>query len=118
MQPALPPCARSGFTFLEAIIALAIAALLVAVSARSLTTVFRADRSADRLLESGLLLRRVSTGQYLGSALENTPEAWPAGWRVETEPVQTGAGAEARHWETARCVSDELSVEIAFRQRE
>ena len=107
---------RSGFTFLEALIALAIAALLVTVSARSLTMVFRADRSADRLLEGGLLLRRVAAIQYLGAEPDSSLEDLSPGWRVDTEPVQTGTETEPLQWKVARCTSGELSLKIAFRQ--
>lgn len=114
MRTFFRPGSRSGFTFLEALIALAVAALLVTVSARSLTMVFRADRSAARLLEAGLLLRRVATSQYLGVDMKAL-EGAPPGWRVEYENVTTGTGDSQAKWTVARCSSEELTSAIAFR---
>ena len=116
MTPAPRPCARSGFTFLETVIALAIASLLVTVAAHSLMTVFRADRTADRLLEGSLLLRRVAAHHYRGSDLAQSPDAWPAGWTLAAETVTSGGGADASNWLMVRCGADALVLEVAFRQ--
>lgn len=114
MKPS-PPSSRVGFTFLEALIALTGAALLVAVSARSMATVFRADRVADQLREASLLLQRVAAEQYLGADLEKPGEEWPANWRMETGTAETGGTDEPQRWETMRCSTTDLSVLIAFR---
>ncbi|HOW97972.1 MAG TPA: prepilin-type N-terminal cleavage/methylation domain-containing protein [Kiritimatiellia bacterium] len=105
---------RAGFTFLEAIIALAVAALLVTVSASSLASVFRADRTAERLFEATLLLRAAAAGEYLGAPLEDLPEAWPAGWQLQAEQVETGK--EPMRWKVLQVLSDEIALASAFRQ--
>lgn len=109
---------RAGFTFVEAIVALLVAALLVNVAARSLATVFQADRSADSFLEAGLLLRRAAAGEYRGAPLEDLPEEWPAGWNLQPEVIRTGSGDESRQWKLTRCMLGGFSAAIAFSQEE
>ncbi|MBP7829270.1 MAG: hypothetical protein KA248_05085 [Kiritimatiellae bacterium] len=107
---------RGGFTFVEIVVALLVAALLVHVAARSLATVFRADRASARLLEGRLLLRQAAAARYLGAVLEDRPEDWPAGWSLQSEEILTGAEPDVWRWKVLRCFTEGLALTAAFRE--
>ncbi|MCX7818591.1 MAG: prepilin-type N-terminal cleavage/methylation domain-containing protein [Kiritimatiellae bacterium] len=99
----LPPrkprrgAARSGFTLVEALVAVAIAAVLAGAAAGALMLVVRLDRQASLTEDLARATRAVATARrWAGSAAWSNGQ--PAGVRAEYRIVRDGSGPDTVEW--------------------
>ena len=94
MKPRTSPAPRSdrrsGFTFIEVMVAIIVAGLLIGVSSVSLITSLRAEQQAAWLRDAVPLIRQVSVRTWIG-AMADEPLAAPE-WEVSRSTSATDNG--------------------------
>lgn len=88
---------RSGFTYLEVLVALGILMALAAAVSVSLTRVIAAEQSILRVQEGALELRRLAAHRFAGDVVE----AYTAAWSAEPVPDDDAPGWEIWRMEAA-----------------
>ena len=110
---------KEGFTFLEVLIALAVAAILVTVACTALVTALRAEQGAGHLREAGLLIGSIQAETWLGDG-DDTPypaEAFP-NWEITASTEDTLTGDEQIEWEVwTLAPRDRPSLRTSFAMR-
>jgi len=78
---------NEGFTFIEVLVALIVAGLLVGVSSVSLITSLRAEQNAAWLRDAVPIIRQITTRTWMGTATEEpvTNPDWDITTTVDTE---------------------------------
>ncbi|MFH0954348.1 MAG: prepilin-type N-terminal cleavage/methylation domain-containing protein [Verrucomicrobiota bacterium] len=116
--------ARNGFTFIEVLVALLMASILVSVACSAIITLLRAEQTADRLREGGFLARQVSAETYLGLVTTGLEVQVDSAWAADSEIVPDDSETEPGLWRvwtlypkdrpslrTAVATREELAVE-------
>jgi prepilin-type N-terminal cleavage/methylation domain-containing protein len=89
---------KSGFTFVEVLIALLVATILVSVACSSLITALKAEQISDWQRDASFLVNQLATETRLG--LESTGVVAQASfdWEINSEDIETGSGPDAIAW--------------------
>lgn len=104
---------QSGFSFLEALVALSAAVLIVSAAGHALSVAFRSEITAGALEEGRRVLWSMAAARY--GEFEAPTNFWAArGWTIETRDTETGRGAQVRRWQVVSCAKDSLELLIAF----
>ncbi len=92
------PLETRGFTLLEVLVALAVAALLFGAVASGVGRALLDERAAQARSEAGLLARTLACREALGRTEDK--DAPPPGWRLARVETRLGEGVTARVWRT------------------
>ena len=84
---------RSGFTLLEAVIALAVVTIVAGVAVQALVTSLRAEQQALHLSETRLAMERVLTATRLEAPASEDPM-----WRRDEREEFTGSATNRTRW--------------------
>ena len=89
---------KSGFTFVEVLIALLVAVILVSVACSSLITSLKAEQTSDWQRDASFLVSQLATEARLG--VESTGVVAQAGtdWEINSDDIEAGSGPEAITW--------------------
>jgi len=111
-SPAPRSDGRAGFTFIEVLIAIVVAGLLIGVSSVSLITSLRAEQQAAWLRDAVPLIRQVSVRTWIG-ALADEPLAAPE-WDVSRSTATTDNGTWVT-WTLSPAQRPSLRIMLAVR---
>ncbi len=89
---------KSGFTFVEVIIALLVTAILVSVACSSLITSLKAEQTANYQRDASLLVNRLATEARMESASTGLVTSAGSEWEITSDDVETGEGPAAISW--------------------
>ena len=98
LPPAPGSASAAAFTLIEAILALAVAALLTAVIASALIGSLRAENSARLQQRAGILLQTVQTGLWLAPEAQPALTNLPPDWDSSVANVEQGEGSNLVFW--------------------
>ena len=87
---------NQGFTFVEVLVALLVAALLVSAASSALITSLAAERTAARMQEATLLVPTIASREYLQPG--ETNGALHADWAVNSDVVETKGASATNTW--------------------
>ncbi len=87
-----------GFTFIEVLFALFIAALLGITAGYTLILALRAEARGRALQEATLIVSSVHAAERMGLTPDDSAAAQPAGWRVEREQADDAATGTEPAW--------------------
>ena len=89
---------KSGFTFLEVLIALLAAILLISATSSSLITSLKAEQVSGYQRDAAFLVNQLATESRLG--LEPTGTVIQAGseWEINSDDMKVGEGPAAIEW--------------------
>ncbi|MFO1490242.1 MAG: prepilin-type N-terminal cleavage/methylation domain-containing protein [Kiritimatiellia bacterium] len=114
---------NSGFTLLEALLALVILLLAVQIAGQSLLSVVRVSRDAALDRQAAVIVRNIASDVWLGGSLDDLPARHTSpGWTLAARPLPTAEedASPAVPW-TLWTLSSEstafLPVELAFTRR-
>ena len=107
---------KDGFTFLEVLIALVIAVVLVGAVCTTLVAALKAEQSAAHLREGALLIPSIQTSNRLGLLDEDEYlAAGFAAWEWSKREEVTGAGESRQTWvRVTASPSDRPSLVVSF----
>ena len=89
---------KSGFTFVEVMIALLAAAILVSVACSSLITSLKAEQISDYQREASFLVNQLATESSLGIQPTGVVARAGTDWEITSDDVETGEGPSATTW--------------------
>ena len=92
------PTSRSGFTFVEVLIALLVAVILVSVACSSLITSLKAEQTSDWQRDASFLISQLSTEARLGIESTGVVTQVRADWEVNSDDIKAGEGPDAIMW--------------------
>jgi Tfp pilus assembly protein PilV len=89
---------KSAFTFVEVLIALLVAVILVSVACSSLITSLKAEQVSDWQRDASFLVNHLATEARLG--IESTGAVTQAGtdWEINSDDIEAGSGPDAITW--------------------
>ena len=106
-----------GFTFIEVLVALCIAAVMVAVIGSSLITSLNAEQTATHLQSSTVLAQRLATTLFLGLSPDDVFSAEKADWDFLSKAQNTSDGTNPIAWQVwtlSPKVKPSLKTALAF----
>ena len=110
---------RQGFTFVEVLVALLVASILVLIACTAVITSLRAEQTAEWLREGGFLMRQISTETYLNLATTGLAIRVGSPWAVDSEVVPDESETEPALWRVWTLYpKDRPSLRIAVAMRE
>ena len=89
---------KSGFTFVEVLIALLIATLLISVACSSLITSLKAEQISDWQRDASFLMSRLTTEARLGLEPTGTVVQASADWEINSDNINTGEETNTITW--------------------
>ncbi len=89
---------NDGFTFVEVLIALLVATILVSVACSSLITSLKAEQVSDWQRDASFLVNHLATEARL--SIESTGVLMRAetDWEITSDEIETGSGPDAMAW--------------------
>ena len=103
MRPIFPALTvdsrKDAFTFVEVLVALCVAAIMVAVIGSSLITSLNAEQTANHLQEAAGLVQRVATASFLGLSPTEMLAEDGIDWNVLSEIQSTNDGTNNMVWQ-------------------
>lgn len=92
-----PPC-NAGFTFVEVLVALGLAVLLISVTAATLSTTLRAERALDYREHGHRIAASLQAELYLTGAASNTAAQTSEHWLLTETRMQNGPATGRVYW--------------------
>jgi prepilin-type N-terminal cleavage/methylation domain-containing protein len=89
---------KSGFTFVEVLIALLVVVILVSVACSSLITSLKAEQLSDWQRDASFLVNRLATEARLGTEPAGVVTQAGADWEINSEDIEAGTGPDAITW--------------------
>ena len=105
-----------GFTFVEVLLALLVATILITVSATALITSLRAEERADLLREGRYVLEQTATRTW--ADIEAIADGPPGPWRVQVTRPDTRPDRNEEAWQIMEITPRDappLSLRLALR---
>ena len=103
MRPIFPALTvdsrKAAFTFIEVLVALCVAAIMLAVIGSSLITSLNAEQTAHHLQEAAGLVQRVATASFLGLSPTEMLAGDGVDWNVLSEIQSTNDGTNNIVWQ-------------------
>jgi len=109
---------KQGFTFLEVLIAMAVAVLLATITCSSLITVLRSEESARRLRDGSLLVESITSAAYRQAPDENYLKTTFTDWDIQSELQEEAVKPNRIVWRIWKLHPKErpsLCIELAYR---
>ncbi len=88
-QPSEQHVGRSGFTFLEILVAVGIITVIAVAALHSRSVIIRAEHKAYRLDEARMLMRGLVAHRRAGMENDDLLETLPAEWQWTETPIST-----------------------------
>ena len=89
---------KVGFTFLEVLIALLVAVILVSVACSSLMTSLKAEQIADWQRDASFLVNQLATETKLSIESTGVTARAQEGWEIHSDDIEAGSGPHAIMW--------------------
>ena len=103
MRPTFPvrtaDLRKQAFTFVEVLVALCIAVIMVSVIGSSLITSLNAEQTAAHLQKSAALVQRVAAASFLGLSPTEVLSEDGADWNMLSESKSTNDGTNSVVWQ-------------------
>lgn len=90
--------AHTGFTLVETLLALTLLALLIAVTASTLSVTLRTEQSLTLLDESWRIAHSLQAERYLTGQSSNTSRRYAERWTIEAASFLTGEATNPVAW--------------------
>jgi prepilin-type N-terminal cleavage/methylation domain-containing protein len=109
---------KSGFTFVEVLIALLVAVILVSVACSSLITSLKAEQTSDWQRDAAFLISQLSTEARLGIEPTGVVAQVRADWEINSDDIEAGSGLDEITWRVWILYPRERpSLTVTFSQR-
>jgi prepilin-type N-terminal cleavage/methylation domain-containing protein len=89
---------KSGFTFVEVLIALLVSVILISVACSSLITSLKAEQLSDWQRDASFLVNQLATEARLGIEFTGVVSQAGADWEISSDDIEVGAGPGAISW--------------------
>lgn len=89
---------KSGFTFVEVMIALLVSTILVSVACSSLITSLKAEQISDWQRNASFLVNQLVTEAKLGIESTDAVAQAVADWEINSDDIEVGEGTDAIAW--------------------
>lgn len=89
---------KSGFTFLEVLIALLVTTILFSVACSSLITALKAEQTANWQRDATLLISQITCAERLGLETTGIVSQTDGAWEINTDDIQSGEAPNAIAW--------------------
>ena len=91
-------CGSSGFTFVEVLIALLVAVILVSVACTSLITSLKAEQISDWQRDASFLMNQLVTEARLGIESTGVVTQVSADWEITSDDIEVGSEPDVVSW--------------------
>ena len=109
---------KSGFTFVEVLIALLVTVILVSVACSSIITSLRAEQTADWQRDASFLIGQLASETRLGLEATGVVAQARGDWEIRSDDIESGSGPEAITWRVWILYPHERpSLTVAFSSR-
>lgn len=89
---------KTGFTFVEVMIALLVTTILVSVACNSLITSLKAEQISDWQRDASFLVNQLATEARLGIESTGVVTQADTNWEINSDEIETGTEEAAITW--------------------